>query len=326
MAALLFVASACGGSPNSTETATTTPLDAAPTTTATRGPLTATTAEWKLDQAWSRAVVLDDHGQLLVYSGLDAAKRSLSRVTRLDPTTGHPTDAAKLPKVLHDAAGTSLGEAVLLFGGGEQEAGVRDITAVTGAQAGKVIGHLPEARSDLAAFTLNNTAYIIGGYDGTTLPTAVLATTDGVTLTKVGDLNPGVRYPAVAAADGRIYVFGGKTASGQTDAIQMCDPATHTITTIGHFPAPIGHAVAFTLGGTIYVAGGRVSNASSDSGNNISSQVWSFDPAGATVTPAGTLPYGVADTGAATIGPNAYIVGGENQSDAALATVTVLHH
>jgi hypothetical protein len=298
---------------------------AAPATTAPAKPLTATTASWKLDKAWSRAVVLDDGGQLLAFSGLDAGKHSLSRVVRVDPATGKLTEAPKLPRLLHDAAGTMLGGNAILIGGGEQESGYANVTAVTGPKAGSDLGKLPEARSDLAAITVGDTAYVVGGYDGTNFPPAILATTDGVAFKAVGRLDPPVRYPALATAGGQVFVFGGKTAAGQTDAIQRLDPANGAVSTVGRFPAPLGHAVAFTLDGHIYVAGGRVGTSTSDSGNKVSNQIWSFDPATGAVTPAGTLPYAVADAGAAVVGDRAYILGGETDgADTATNKVIVL--
>lgn len=289
-------------------------------------PLVAEAATWKLDQPWSRAVVLEDGGQLLVFSGLDAAKRSLARVVRVDPGTGRLTAAPKLPRVVHDAAGTRLGTVALLLGGGEQETGFDIVTAVTGPRAGSDIGHLPQPRSDLAAVTVDSTAFVIGGYDGKNLLAAVLATDDGVAFAAVGQLDPAVRYPAVVAAGGMVYVFGGKTAVGQADAIQRFDPATGTVRTVGHLPTPIGHAMAFVLGGRIYLAGGRVGNGDSDSANQVSADLWSFDPARGTVDRAGMLPYPVADAGVAVVGDRAYLVGGEtNGADAATSSVIVLH-
>jgi hypothetical protein len=298
----------------------------ASTSTTVPPPLVAALAAWKLDQPWSRAVVLDDNGQLLVFSGLDAAKRSLSRVVRINPGTGQLTAGPKLPRVVHDAAGTMLGTVALLIGGGEQETGYDNVTAVTGPRTGSDIGRLPQPRSDLAAIAVGSTAYVIGGYDGKNLLAAVLATDDGAAFATVGQLDPAVRYPAVASTGGILYVFGGKVAVGQTDAIQRFDPATGTLRIVGHLPMPTGHAMAFVLGGTVYVAGGRVGNGDSDSANRVSADVWAFDPSSGKVDLAGMLPYPVADAGVAVVGDQAYIVGGEtNSADAATSSVIVLH-
>ena len=85
------------------------------------------------------------------------------------------------------------------------------------------------------------TAYLVGGYDGTTYLPGVLATTDGTHFTTVATLPVPVRYPAVVADGGMVYAFGGQTASPgsattATDAIQTIDPATHRATVVGHLP------------------------------------------------------------------------------------------
>jgi hypothetical protein len=318
----IFVMSACSTGGPAAPLVTAGPGTALPPTPSVSAAVVATTASWGLDEPWSRAVVVADGGTLVVYSGLDAAKRSLNRVVRIDPAIGHQTAQPPLPRVLHDAAGTTLAGSIVLIGGGEQETGSREITAVTGLHAGKDLGRLPEPRSDLAAATIGDTAYIVGGYDGKSLAAAVLATTDGTTVTAVGNLNPAVRYPAVAATNAGLWVFGGKTADGQTDAIQRVDPVAKTVSTVGHLPTPIGHAVAFTLNGTIYLAGGRAGGASTDAGNTVTNEIWAFDPAAGAVRPAGALPYAVADAGVAVIADHAYIVGGEKDAnDTPVSTV-----
>jgi N-acetylneuraminic acid mutarotase len=173
---------------------------------------------------------------------------------------------------------------------------------------------------------VNGTTYVVGGYDGTALPASVLSTTDGQSFRPVGQLNPPVRYPAVAARDGAVFVFGGKTATGQTDAIQRIDPTAGTVTTVGHLPTPIGHAVAFVLGDTIYVAGGRAGDATSDAAAEVSATIWAFDPATGTVQSCGTLPYPIADTGVTVVADHAYFLGGETDgADTAVATVIDVH-
>ena len=132
-----------------------------------------------------------------------------------------------------------------------------------------MVGKLPTPRSDLAVATVGSgrstTAYVVGGYDGTTYQPAVLATTDGTRFTTVGQLTVPVRYPAVVAQGGLIYAFGGQTASpgaaaAATDAIQVVDPATHRSKVVAHLPQALYGAAAFVIDGTIYVAGGQVPN------------------------------------------------------------------
>ena len=97
---------------------------------------------------------------------------------------------------------------------------------------------------------------MIGGYDGTRLDPEVLATRDGRHFRVAARLPVPVRYAAMAAAGGLIWVFGGQTAAGPTDVIQRIDPATGAATVAGHLPRPVQGAAALSLGGQVYVAGG----------------------------------------------------------------------
>ena len=77
---------------------------------------------------------------------------------------------------------------------------------------------MPAPRSDAVAVTIGPTTYIVGGYDGTHPDAPVLATTNGRTFTTVAALRIPVRYPAVAALGGQIFVFGGQAITGRRPA------------------------------------------------------------------------------------------------------------
>ena len=94
----------------------------------------------------------------------------------------------------------------------------------------------------------------------------MLATTDGRTFTKVAALPVPVRYPAVAALGGKVFVFGGQTITGPhagapVEVIQAVDPSRRTAAVIGHLPEPLAGAAAATVGGELFVAGGESSAA-----------------------------------------------------------------
>jgi hypothetical protein len=102
----------------------------------------------------------------------------------------------------------------------------------------------------------------VGGYDGTNPDPSVLATTDGHTFSSVARLPLPVRYPAVAATGGLVYVFGGEaitgTAAGRpVNTIQVVNPSRHDASVVGHMPVPLDAASAVTIGTRIYVAGGE---------------------------------------------------------------------
>ena len=220
---------------------------------------------WSLAAPISRSVVLPGSGtQVVVLGGLTSGNRSASGVYSLDTATGTLSQVGALSTGLHDGGGTMLGGRYVLFGGGSPNT-VATVQAFTPGQAGAkttatVIGHLPQPRSDDAAVTVGSTAYVVGGYDGTNADPEVLATTDGSTFRNVATLPVPVRYPAVAVAGGKLYVFGGQAVSGAgqpVNAIQMVDPAARKATVVGHLPIALAATTVVTLAGHIYLAGGE---------------------------------------------------------------------
>ena len=111
-----------------------------------------------------------------------------------------------------------------------------------------------------------------------------------------------------------VYAFGGETsATGATTVatndIQEIDPATHTVSVVGHLPQPLYGAAAFVIGGTVYIAGGQVP------GGPTLTQIDAFVPTTGKVLNAGLLPQAEAFGGYASVtsehGAVGYIVGGE---------------
>jgi len=278
---------------------------------------------WQLPNRLSRESLVASGSNLTVLGGLTPAGASVASVYHLDIATGQLTPAGTLPDPVHDAAATTIGSKVFVFGGGDPTtfAAVQSIgqSAAGGAgPVGTVAGTLPAPRSDLAVVTIGSgnrprtvTAYVVGGYDGTNGQPAVLATTDGVHFTQVATLREAVRYPAVVASGGQIYVFGGETPDGTraTNDIQRVDPATHTTTIVGHLPQAEYGAAAMVLNGTMYVAGGQIP------GGITLTQIYAFVPRTGKALDAGLLPQAVAFGGSATVGSGsravAYILGGE---------------
>jgi DNA-binding beta-propeller fold protein YncE len=314
LAAGTLLASACSGPP--------VPRPARPTSAPTR-PAVATVlqvmpAPYQLPAALSREVVLPAGNGLLIAGGLTPQGPSTDAVTGLDPVTGATRAVGRLAAATHDAAGATFGGRAYVFGGGTV-ASVPTIQAITPGSAAAVVGRLPAARSDASAVTVlqkngaGSVAYLIGGYDGTTLNPAVLATADGGHFHVTARLPVPVRYAGVAAAAGQLWVFGGQTAAGQTGVIQRISLATGAATVVGHLPQPLQGATAIVLAGQIYLAGGVTAGRTSGT-------VYRFDPATSTVTAAGELPVPVAYAAAAVTrqaageaagGEVGYLIGGE---------------
>lgn len=265
---------------------------------------------WSLGAPLSREVVLPGPatGQLTILGGLTATGGSSASVTTLDTASGALASAGSLTGPLHDAAGALLSGKYTVFGGGtvSSTAGVQALPSTLGTAVAS--GSLPQARSDLAAAVIGNTAYIVGGYDGANFDPIVLATTDGITFRPVAALPVPVRYPAVAALAGKVYVFGGQTANGAaTTAIQAVNPSARSATVIGSLPEAITGASAVTLEGTVYLMGGD----STAAGGAANPTIWALDQNTGQVLAAGTLRVPVAHSSIAVVGSRAWLIGGE---------------
>ncbi|HET8528017.1 MAG TPA: hypothetical protein VFL60_03830 [Gaiellaceae bacterium] len=246
-----------------------------------------------------RATAALDGGSVVIAGGLDAAGASTSGVFRFEPGSGRLTRLGSLPQPFHDAAGAIIGRRLFVFGGGAS-VGVSTIQAFDlGTRRGSVVGQLPRPLSDLAAATVGRTVFLVGGWDNRTPRPEIYATTDGVHLRVVGRLPVGLRYPAVAAARGKLVVAGGTGRAGPTRDVYVLDPGSGRVTKLGALPLPLAHGSAVTVDGDVYVVGGTTAAGHS------STSIVRIDPSHATVTAVGQAAP-VAD--AAVAGP--YLVGG----------------
>ena len=266
--------------------------------------VSSTMAPFTLPAAVSRPTVFAAGEGLLVVGGLTAADNTTQAILRVDLAGGTVHPAGHLPVPVHDAAGAVVNGRNLLFGGGSTAvtSAVQDVTP--GAPP-RVISHLPQPRADLVAISDGKAGYVLGGFDGSQGSTTILRTTNGRTFSVVGTLPVSVRYPAVAASGGSIWLFGGEHAGKQVTDVQRIDLTTGHGSIAGHLPRPLAHAGAFTLGGAVFVAGGRIGATATDT-------VLRFDPATVRFTTAGHLPRARSDFGVAVVGGTAYLVGGES--------------
>jgi len=298
---------------------------------------------WRLPAPVSREVVLPgQHGRLIVLGGLTPGGASATAVYTVRTGTGAARRIGALGVAVHDAAGAVSGGRALVFGGGS----AASIATVQGFALPGADGHgaagpapLPQARSDLAAVTIGATTYLVGGYDGARPDAAVLATTGGRAFQTVAALRVPVRYPAVAALGGKIYVFGGLAVTGPragapVSTIQVVDPARHACTVAGRLPEPLAGAAAVTLGGEVFVAGGESTavqprapgigttqfrahgpRAGGETGGLATatvSTIWAFQPTTGRLLPAGRLQVPVSHAAVTVSGSVAWIVGGES--------------
>ena len=271
------------------------------------------TAPWHLPRPSAREALVADGKALLVLGGFDGSRQTIAQVLRVDTRTGTTTVAGSLVASVHDTAGALVQGAATVFGGGNasESAAVQRFDG-TGST---VVGRLPIPRSDLAVVTVGARAYVVGGFDGSSIRATTLSTDDGASFALLGDLPIPVRYPAVAATGTDVVVLGGVTAGGDTRAVQVLDTTTGHVRVAAQLPATLSHASATTVRGQVYVFGGSW-------GGTPSGRVWRWDAPTLQLLPVGTLPAPTTDGAAATIGDIGYYVGGE--APAPVATVSEL--
>lgn len=282
---------------------------------------------WQLGAPVSREVVAPlSSGALEMVGGLDSSGASQSGVFSLSVPGGTATPLHGLSLGIHDAAGARLGDHLLVFGGGDPVPSdlSQSLNLASPSSPPTPLGHMPQPRSDTSAVTIGNTVYVVGGFTGSAPASSVLATSDGVNFRQVATLPVSVRYAAVVALSGKIYVFGGLAVTGRdagqpVNLVQVVDPARGQAALLPAMPTALAGAAAGVAGGTLYVAGGY-----STEGGPPTTAIWAFDPSSGRLLQAGNLPVAVANAGATVVGSRLWLVGGEVAGGAPVADVQMV--
>ena len=264
-------------------------------------------AGFRLPVALGREVAISDGTDVVVAGGLVSGDSSLGTAYRIDPRRGRSAPMPDLPVPVHDASGGVAGAHPLVIGGGN----ATEQSTVQGYDGNRwrVVGHLPQPRSDSVAATVAGRVLVLGGYAGTRpAEPDILSTFDGASWNVIGTLAVPVRYAASAVADHAVWLFGGQVGDAMQRAIQRIDPITGQTRVVGRLPVPTGHAVAMPLDGRILIVGGRTSP------DVLTDRMWWFDPATAAVTRAGRLRDPLADAAVARSGRRYFLIGGETPS------------
>ncbi|MGN6722718.1 MAG: hypothetical protein ACTHJM_08910, partial [Marmoricola sp.] len=224
----LAVLAGCGSThPSAAPTIKPTP-SASPKPAATK--VTASVAPWHLPFAIAReGVVPLSATKVLVGGGMFPDDTSSARAFTLDLATGQASTLPSLSVDVHDVAGGLYGGKPAIYGGGNAS----EQSTIQQYQSGawRVVAHMPTTRSDLSVGTVGGTTYVLGGYDGTGVPTQVLAQS-GNSLRPAGHLVEGVRYAATAVLGSSIYLFGGEVSGAELSVVQKYDTTTHRTTVV----------------------------------------------------------------------------------------------
>jgi len=265
----------------------------------------ASVLRWHLPVASGRqAVVPIGNRSVVLAGGLLAGDQSTDEALRIDLANGRTTRLQSLEVPVHDVAGGLVGGAPAVVGGGN--ATEQNVVQLLSDSAWHVAGHLPTTRSDLSVVQEGARAFVIGGYDGASVPTTILSLTADGSSRPAGHLVRGVRYAATARVGHTAYVFGGEVLGSELDIVQAVDLSTGRTRVVARLPVPLGHAMTAAVGGRILLMGGRVTP------SRQTGAMWWFDPATGRFSHAGALPHPLSDAAVASYGHRVWLLGGED--------------
>jgi|GEM_PF-2297017 len=201
------------------------------------------------------------------------------------------------------------------------------------AQWSAVAPPLSDARVASHSAVVNGKLYMWDGTKGTNPLSFTLAD-----ITQAGrslDLNGGTSWTTIAnlpvvliggvaeAINGKIYVTGGVSVSGQNlvlnAKVYIYDPATNAFSTAtAAMPNPQPGSASFVLNNKLFVVGGYT-------GNNISQAVQSYDPATNTWEQYNPLPNYGGHMAAAVVGNDVYLIGGYSVSNQSLVYTAAVY-
>ena len=121
---------------------------------------------------------------------------------------------------------------------------------------------------------------------------------------------PAVENPAVAALNGKLYVFGGSSSafSGAVTNAAVFDPATSAWTTLPPMPVARGGATAQAVNGKLYVVGGMDASGASLASVSV------YDPATGAWSSAASMGTRRDNPGSAVLGGKLYVFGGRTRN------------
>ncbi len=244
-------------------------------------------------------------GRLVVIGGLSAAGTSTASVFALD-RDGHMVALPPLPGPVHDAAAAVLDGRLMLVGGGQFEGSDRIIQVAPGRP--HIVGTLPQALSDLDAVSIDDRAFVAGGWNGTVTNRDIYAVSPSGSVSLAGRIPTGVRYAAVAALAGRVLIAGGELASGApTKKAYAFEPRTGRLAPLPGLPAATDHAAGVALGDTFYVIGGLRRGVPTRA-------ILAWRPGQSHWRPAGRLPHTLADAAATVFAGDIALAGGRDHA------------
>ncbi len=212
---------------------------------------------------------------------------------------------AHLPAPTHDAASGWIGPALYVFGGG-QATSYNTIVQIQPPRTA-VVGQLPSALSDAGMVPYADGVLLIGGHNGNTFSTETFLYTRKVSTLRAKGLfrlPVGLRYAGVALLGDRLWITGGRTATGMSREIYYVAPGSKQAQAVGRLPLAIDKAAAWAVPGYVLIAGGQTLQGVPQR------KIYAFNTLTRQIRVVGILPTPLADMGYAAGSRGVYLVGG----------------
>jgi N-acetylneuraminic acid mutarotase len=254
-------------------------------------------------------------GKIYAISGSASIAQATNITQEFDPATRVWRDRAPMPGVATHAVIAELNGKIYVIGGflGNPHTGpqAQNLEYDPAKDSWRKLKALPRPRGGGGAAAVNGKIHVIAGSVGPTTGTvdwhdiydpATDTWTAGTPLPLARD------HIGMASAKGRIHVFGGRpTQNESTGRHDIYDPATGTWSEGAPLPTPRGTGAAFVMDDLIVYVGGeckpgnRFSTFAETEGYDVTANKWiTFSP----------LARGVNAPSAATVGREAYLIGG----------------
>jgi N-acetylneuraminic acid mutarotase len=237
------------------------------------------------------------------------AGKTATKPTASSPAAVHVlvTQTGQLPTAIQDAAAAPAGgSGTLLMGGLEAgETSVSGVLKLEGAAAGSV-GSLPTALHDACASAVSGAVYLFGGGQSESFSQILKVPASGTPQT-AGELPTRASDVACTTVSEVVYIVGGYTGQEPLNTIVAWRPSTGP-KVVATLPKPLRYAAVGNVGGKVLIAGGT-------SGASASRDIYSFDPASATVTHLGLLPRPVTHAAGAAAGGALLVIGGRDAAE-----------
>jgi len=183
-------------------------------------------------------------------------------VQQYTPASGHTTVAGHLPAPRADLAAATVGEQVVIAAGFDGIGPLDTVLTTTDERHFRLLVHLPQAVRYPAVAVVGDSVYLFGGlryggeYTGTFSRSIQRVDLTSGRAAFAGRLPTSYAHAMATVRNGQVFVLGGSTPTGATNAILRFNPTTGAVSRAGTLPEHVADAGIATIGDTTYIVGG----------------------------------------------------------------------